>query len=171
MHPLTGRRLLANDERFCLNAAPAVGFVAQIGLSSDLPLPLTDLAYSLCFGNAKCCEAVEDGGTDLDFRDLPIEVTRGEAPTKQFDAMHPLPGSRLLANHETGISRCKGPDEPRNGIATDNVLCRRHKVLKFGTVQFSTANSSKLSTNPVVCLMGKPNSTLIVGQACIASLV
>jgi hypothetical protein len=54
-------------------------------------------------------------------------------------------------------------------MATDNVLCRRHKVLKFGTVQFSPANSSKLSTNPVVCLKGKPNSTLIVKQACIAA--
>ena len=65
------------------------------------------------------------------------------------------------------IRRCKGPNEPRKGIAIDNILCRRHKVLKFGTVQFSLANSSKLSTNPVVCLKDEPKSTLIVRQDCI----
>jgi hypothetical protein len=54
-------------------------------------------------------------------------------------------------------------------MATDNVLCRRHKVLKSGTAQFSPANFSMLSMNPVVCLKGKPNSTLIVRQACIAT--
>lgn len=64
------------------------GFVAQISLRSVFPLSLTDLAYSLCFGNAKCCETVEYGGTYLDLRDLPIKVMRGEALTKQFDAMH-----------------------------------------------------------------------------------
>lgn len=65
-----------------------IGFVAQIGLRLVFPLPLTDLTYSPCFGDAKCCETVEDGGTDLDLGDLPIEVTRGESLTKQSDAMH-----------------------------------------------------------------------------------
>ena len=58
--------------------------------------------------------------------------------------------------------KVQGPDEPWKGIATDTVPCCQHKVLKFGNVQISPANSSKLSTNPVVCLKGKPNSTLIV---------
>jgi hypothetical protein len=34
------------------------GFVAQIGLRSDFPLPLTDLSYGNSFGYAKCCESV-----------------------------------------------------------------------------------------------------------------
>jgi hypothetical protein len=54
-------------------------------------------------------------------------------------------------------------------MAIDNVFCRRHKVLKSGTAQSSPINSSRLSTNPVVCLKGKPNSTLMVRQACIAA--
>ncbi len=64
------------------------GFVAQIVLRSYFPLPQTDLAYRLCFGNAKSGEAVKDRSTDLDFRDLPIEVTRREALTEQFHTMH-----------------------------------------------------------------------------------
>ena len=34
------------------------GFVAQIGLRPDFPLPLTDLSYGNSFGYAKCCESV-----------------------------------------------------------------------------------------------------------------
>jgi hypothetical protein len=34
------------------------GFVAQIGLRSYFPLNRTDLAYGLCLGDAKRCEAV-----------------------------------------------------------------------------------------------------------------
>jgi hypothetical protein len=36
----------------------------------------------------------------VDLSDLTIEVTRGEALAKQFYKMHPLTGSRLLANDE-----------------------------------------------------------------------
>jgi transposase InsO family protein len=35
-----------------------IGFVAQIGLRSYFPLNRTDLAYGLCLGDAKRCEAV-----------------------------------------------------------------------------------------------------------------
>jgi hypothetical protein len=35
-----------------------MGFVAQIGLRSYFPLNRTDLAYGLCLGDAKRCEAV-----------------------------------------------------------------------------------------------------------------
>ena len=55
---------------------------------SCFPLPQTDLAYSDCSGNAKRGEPVKDRSTDLDFRDLPIEVTRREALTEQFKTMH-----------------------------------------------------------------------------------
>ena len=65
-----------------------LGFVAQLSLRSCFPLPQTDLAYSDCSGNAKCSEPVKDRSTDLDFRNLPIEVTRREALTKQFNTMH-----------------------------------------------------------------------------------
>ncbi|MFT5868678.1 MAG: hypothetical protein ACI8TF_000785 [Paracoccaceae bacterium] len=61
---------------------PKRGFVAQIGLSSDFPLPRTDLAYGLCLGDTKCSEAVEDCGSDVDLSDLTIEVTCREALTE-----------------------------------------------------------------------------------------
>ena len=56
--------------------------------------------------------------------------------------------------------------EPWSGMTTDNVFCRRHKALMSGAVQFSPANSSKLSTNLVVCLCDKPNGPLTFKQAC-----
>jgi hypothetical protein len=58
------------------------GFVAQIFLWPDSPLPQTDLAYGHCTRYAKNCEAVQDRGTDLDLRNLPIEVARREALTE-----------------------------------------------------------------------------------------
>ena len=58
------------------------GFVAQIILRRDYPLPQTDLAYGHGTGYAKSCEAVQDRGTDLDLRNLPIEVARREALTE-----------------------------------------------------------------------------------------
>ena len=66
------------------------------------------------------------------------------------------------------ISRCSGLDEPRYGILTGNVFCRRHKVLKSGTDHSRPVRAKRLSTKPVVCRKGKPNSTLIVRHAWIA---
>jgi len=65
-----------------------VGFVAQIGLSSDTPLPQTDSTYCHSTRYAKSCEAVQDGRADLDFRKLSIGVTRKEALTEQLHTMH-----------------------------------------------------------------------------------
>jgi hypothetical protein len=45
----------------------------------------------------------------------------------------------------------------------------RHKVLKSGTDQFSPISFNRLSTKPVACLKGKPNSTLILKQAYMAA--
>ena len=59
-----------------------MGFVAQIFLRRDYPLPQTDLAYGYGTRYAKSCEAVQDRGTDLDLRNLPIEVARREALTE-----------------------------------------------------------------------------------------
>ena len=46
-------------------------------------------------------------------------------------------------------------------MATGNVFCRRHKVLKSGTDHSNPVKANRLSTKPVVCRKGKPNSTLI----------
>jgi len=64
------------------------GFVAQIGLRSGFPSPRTDLPYSLSLGYAKHREAIEDRSADLDLSNLPLEVSCGEALTKQFHTMH-----------------------------------------------------------------------------------
>jgi hypothetical protein len=64
------------------------GFVAQIGLSLDFPLPRTDLAYGHGTRYAKSCEAIQDRGADLDLRNLSIEVARCEALTEEFHTMH-----------------------------------------------------------------------------------
>ena len=61
---------------------PYRGFVAQTRLRTGLPLPQTDLAYGHGTRYAKSCEAVQDRGTDLDLRNLPIEVARREALTE-----------------------------------------------------------------------------------------
>lgn len=58
------------------------GFVAQIGLRSIFPLPQPDLAYSDGTRYTKSSEAVQDRGTDLDLRNLPIEVARCKALTE-----------------------------------------------------------------------------------------
>lgn len=47
----------------------------------SFPLRLTDSSYSQCSGDAKSGEVVQDRRTDLDLRDLPIKVARGEALT------------------------------------------------------------------------------------------
>ena len=61
---------------------PYRGFVARIILRRDYPLPQTDLAYGHGTRYGKSCEAVQDRGTDLDLRNLPIEVARREALTE-----------------------------------------------------------------------------------------
>jgi hypothetical protein len=63
-------------------AQGAVIHVAQIGLRSIFPLLKTDLAYGHGTRYAENCEAVQDRGTDLDLRNLPIGVARCEAPTE-----------------------------------------------------------------------------------------
>ena len=55
---------------------------AQIILRPDYPLPQTDLAYGHGTRYAKSCEAVQGRGTDLDLRNLPIEVAHREALTE-----------------------------------------------------------------------------------------
>ena len=52
-----------------------------------MPFPRTDLSYDLSDGYAKSGVAVEDGGAELDFHDLTVEVPR-----------HALPGRVLRSN-------------------------------------------------------------------------
>ena len=67
------------------------------------------------------------------------------------------------------ISRCNGPADPRYGMLTFRVFCRRDNVLKSGTSQFRLISCSRLSTKPVVCLSAMPNSTFIVRQVWMAA--
>ena len=75
-----------------------MGFVAQIGLMSDFPLPRMDLSYGNSLRYAKSRDFIEDRGADLDLCNLPIEVSCREALTEQFHAMHSLPGRVLRSN-------------------------------------------------------------------------
>ncbi len=59
-----------------------MGFVAQLSLSLDYPLPQTDLAYGLSDRYAKSCVAVQHSDADLDFRDLPFKVPRHQRLTE-----------------------------------------------------------------------------------------
>jgi len=95
-----------------------IGFVAQISLRSDFPLHRTDLAYGLCLGGSKRSEAVENRGADLEFRDLSIEVTRGEALAEQFHTIHPLPGRVLRSNVPRGLSQRGFGGGIRSAVAT-----------------------------------------------------
>ena len=52
------------------------GFVAQIGCRTFFPLPQTDLGYGLSDRYAKRSITIEHGDTDLDFRNLSVEVPR-----------------------------------------------------------------------------------------------
>jgi hypothetical protein len=54
-------------------------------------------------------------------------------------------------------------------MATFNLRWRRHKVLKSGTRQSNPTRRKRLSTNPVVCRNGMPNSTFMVKQVWIAA--
>ncbi|MDB4053754.1 hypothetical protein N9499_07490 [Octadecabacter sp.] len=64
-------RLKADEERKLLRK---MGFVAQIGCRTFFPLPQTDLGYGLSDRYAKRSIAIERGDTDLDFRNLSVEV-------------------------------------------------------------------------------------------------
>jgi len=50
------------------------GSVAQIGWRPDCPFCRTDLSRDRCDGDAERSEAVQDGDTDLELRDLTVEV-------------------------------------------------------------------------------------------------
>ena len=53
-----------------------MGFVAQISLWVEFPLPQTDLAYRLRYRYARSCVAVKDSNPDLDLGNLPFKVPR-----------------------------------------------------------------------------------------------
>lgn len=43
---------------------------------------------TICDGGSECGEAVQDGDTHLELRDLTVEVACGEALTEQLDTVH-----------------------------------------------------------------------------------
>ena len=52
---------------------------------ADFPFARTDLSHSFSDGYAERVEAVQDGNSDLELRDLTVEVPRGhEALAQQF---------------------------------------------------------------------------------------
>lgn len=56
---------------------------------TPVPLDMTDYSYGLCCGRrATSGVAVENGDTDLDFGDLPVEGPRHEALSHDFSKMH-----------------------------------------------------------------------------------
>lgn len=79
-------------------------------------------------------------------------------------AVH-CPAGYCAAMSREGMSRCNGPCEPRYGMFTAKVFCRRDTVLKSGTDQSIPLNSKRLSTKPVVCLSAMPNRTFIPSRA------
>jgi hypothetical protein len=64
------------------------GLVAQIRVCTYFRFPRADLSYGLCHGYAESGVTIEHGDTDLDFRDLPIEVSRHEVLAQKFHTMH-----------------------------------------------------------------------------------
>ena len=52
------------------------------------PLMFCSLPDGLREGDSERCEAIEYGDTDVNFRDLTVEVPCRQALTEKFDAMH-----------------------------------------------------------------------------------
>jgi hypothetical protein len=64
------------------------GSVAQIGRRAECPFFRTDLSCDLRDWDAERGVAVQHGDTDLELRDLTVEVPRRKALTQEFDAVH-----------------------------------------------------------------------------------
>jgi hypothetical protein len=65
-------------------------FVAHIRVQAQLPCRRGDLSCGLCDLYTKSSLAVTNSNTNLDFRDLPIEVSRHEVLAHQFHAVYSL---------------------------------------------------------------------------------
>jgi hypothetical protein len=50
------------------------GYIGQIGYWPDFAFPQTDLSHCPRVGYVECCVVVEDGKTNLELRDLLLEV-------------------------------------------------------------------------------------------------
>lgn len=58
------------------------GSVAQMVWRCGFSYPRADLFHDLCNGRSERGEAVQDGNTNLELRDLTVEVPRHEALTQ-----------------------------------------------------------------------------------------
>jgi hypothetical protein len=67
--------------RWCVFAL-FFGSLAQIDWVPKFSFPRTDLSRDICDGRAERGEAVQDGDTDLELRDLTVSVARGQALTQ-----------------------------------------------------------------------------------------
>lgn len=63
-------------------------------VADRVPLSPDRLSHGLCFGDAACGEAVRNGDTDVEFGDLTVKLSRGQALSQELDAM--LPGLARL---------------------------------------------------------------------------
>ena len=110
-----------------------LGFVAQSGMKSDFPLPLTDLFYCNRAWDAKGGKAVAYRRADLNVRNLPVKIARGQALIEQFHEMHPLPGGVMRSMIPKGLFQhdCCGGISPSAAIGRGrNPL--RTVPLRFG---------------------------------------
>ena len=57
-------------------------------MTAGPPFPRTDVSHGFSDGYAGRGEAVQDGHTDLELRDLTVEVPRGQAPVRRFHTVH-----------------------------------------------------------------------------------
>ena len=74
---------------------PLVGLCCTDRLTPESPCPRTDLSRDLGDGRAEGGEAVRDGDTDRELRDLAGEVPWPQALTRPPDAVYPVVGKAV----------------------------------------------------------------------------
>lgn len=77
--------------------------VAQISYRTGHPFPQTESSHGFRDGDAKGGVTIQDRDTNLNLRDLSVEVARHEALAQQFHAMHPLTDRVLSSNIPRGF--------------------------------------------------------------------
>src|SRR3990167_7323930 len=98
------------------------GFVAQIPLRSECPFPWTDLSCALRNGCSECGEAVEDGGPDLKFGDLAVEIAGHDTLAQKLEAAH-----LGLDQASAVVAGPALPDGPAKTAATAERLVAHHR--------------------------------------------
>jgi hypothetical protein len=163
MHPLTGSRLRANDERFRLDAdAGVVSLPARPECPSVVPRRAQGVVVGAC--GLSVFFARPPVLSDRDDRSGAAREDGGVAATCIVGAVHCPAGHRDAMSREGAVtvpicsssgiwprrsgrirlstSRFSGPSIRRKGICTVRVFCLRHSVEKSGTGQSSPPTSA-----------------------------